>query len=1186
MKIICPQCSSPDGMSETIESTVHGSRTVRSCSLCGYQFAEPDDRSTRASSSEMDGSGDIAGLGEPEETTLHTKTGRRQIGHFSLLENLGKGAFGEVWLAEDHHLGRRVALKLPRPRRSNEALLHEARTAAKLTHPNIVSIYEVGIENQQVYIASEFIDGEDLQTELSRGRPAVSRATSLVATLALAVHHAHRNGVVHRDLKPANVIIDADGAPHVADFGIAKQLDADETISTDGAIVGTISYMSPEQAQGQTRLTDHRADVYSLGVMLFELLTEYCPFRGNSRAVLHQKIYEDAPSPRRLVPGLDRDLETICLKCLEREPGNRYQSAQQLADELERHRSGQPIHARPIGRMEKLWRWSRRNPVPACLVAAVVLSLALGLAGTSSFWLTARRHAKLARQALHRAKLNAAADQWARGDLRSLRKSLKPFGVGEELHDLRDFSSQYYERLAGAYAQVVQHADTVVNVAVSANGELFAAAGADRAVSVWSSSDGELVRTLPAQSGKIVGLAFLGAGRRLAVAHANGSIHLWIPGQHQQIIRTLSHGAGLNGICVSPDGRTLLSMGRGGKAVLWNLPAGPDAEIERQDLDTGESPAVGAAFSSNGSQLAIVNWNGVPQQGSVQVWDTDTIARTLEVSVASPQCVTFHGDHELAIGTYRGSLAIVSLPSGDVEMLLVAGTPIGDVASLGDDSLAVAALHPGLLILRDRQRVRQFWGPRFTFGMLDHSARSGLLVTSGGDNAVNLLHVKEALRADVYWRDTHVRRAAFLTERQLVLGDGNGALIQLDLDRMVAQDLDPGDGGELLSLVVDRDRGQLLAAGMRREVMRFDWTERKVLAKFPLPAAGVSALETSFDGAQLLIGNRNGSLMTASLDSTNKPVSISQRPDCSVHAVRRQPGAEQYAVAYSDGAIQIISQRAGDAPLVTLKTAAEPICLDYCLDGTRLLAGLSNGAIVVYDVATWRPIQTIDAHAGRVNCLRSFPDGGQFVTGGRDRVVSIWDAATGEKISDFGVTQGRCLMWRSRHRATAWRRSDSAATCGSGAATKLLLRRTRPRSNEWQRESAGKVTFQGEPSGQLTAARWRGSDSRWGSYIFRVPRRTRSGVRRLQAGFQQAVWPVACRPTARGHGRARERRPRPSACQRRVAHVPRARFRRSRSRRWLRDRGRGHSHGRSRRSRRRCSRACPAASRPRRQRRH
>jgi serine/threonine-protein kinase len=295
------------------------------------------------------------------------------------LEQLGRGGFGTVWKARDLELDRVVAIKVPRhlqlPDLNAKQLFREARAVAQLIHPHIVRVHEIGREEDTYYIVSEFIDGVPLSDYAGHQALSAGEAAALCATIARAIHCAHQQGVIHRDLKPNNVLIDRKGEPHITDFGLAKRDATEVTVTADGQIFGTPAYMSPEQARGESHLADQRTDVYALGVILFQLLTGELPFRGNTGMLLHQILHAEPPSPRMLEEQTPRDLETICLKCMDKNPQRRYPSAADLADDLERWARDEPIRARPVGLFEKQLRWCRRHPWSATVAAAVVLTL-------------------------------------------------------------------------------------------------------------------------------------------------------------------------------------------------------------------------------------------------------------------------------------------------------------------------------------------------------------------------------------------------------------------------------------------------------------------------------------------------------------------------------------------------------------------------------------------------------------------------------------------------------------------------------------------------------------------------------------------------------------------------------------------------------------------------------------------
>ena len=922
----------------------------------------------------------------------------KKLAHFTLTRMLGVGGFGVVWLAQDNDLERQVALKLPITQdHDTESALHEARAAATLHHPNIVSVYEVGRDGDQVFIATEYIEGLTLRDVLSAGKPTIARTVELVSAIAVALQHAHDHGVVHRDVKPANILINLAGKPCIADFGLAKRLSANQPDSSHGRILGTAKYMSPEQAAGKTDETDHRSDIYAVGVILFQMLTASLPFRGNIRAVLHQKTLDEAPSPRALEPALPKDLETICLKCLEREPVKRYQSCSEVVEELQRFAAGEPIRARAISSPERLWRWCRRRPAVASLLAGLFLSLTIGLLGVSTFWLRAEQVAEQNLQALYRSQMNLAAEFVASGDVSGVEQTLSRFIPHDGLPDLRGFEWHYHSQIRKLFNEHWNQGSPVEELTLSRDGDFVASLGSDRAINVFESKTHALIRTLEIEAGRFLSIAFSPVTKQLASGSTDGLVRVWMPGENDQPQQEFRHGPAVVDVEFSADGILLLSASHKGAVRIWNL----ETEELIAELPTGEGENRDVSLSPNGHFVAVAKEDGrvrVTEMRSMTVRHQFRPNPGIEAIAWSPDG-TF-----IATGSYSGAIRVWSVEEGTFAFEIATGLgQIGDLEFVNDQVVSVVGTSGQLLLLdaRTGHELRHLATHTLTQGVLDVSLDGKILTVGSGDGSIKLLDVPSLLKPTVLWHDADVRHVAFMKNgTRLLTADSQGTVTIWNVEDWTFNTVAEGRGVTTKVYATQRARSLLAISGDAATVTLVDTESGEVVTSMNSPGLGpITAMEFSPDGQVLLIGHREGALNRYSVDDWSEAYCIAGEVSAKVNDVAWSSDGRTIVAVCTDKSMWIMDALPSGREAWPISIESEPLAVAFCEKGNVLAVGTSTGELQLWDIKKKSLRTMIKAHTGRINTLSIFPDGRTLASGGRDRRLQLWDTKSGERLT-------------------------------------------------------------------------------------------------------------------------------------------------------------------------------------------
>jgi len=839
---------------------------------------------------------------------------------YTILDRLDRGGMGVIYKARHEKLNRLVALKMilagEHADADKLARFHvEAEAVARLRHPNIVEIYDIGTANGVPYLALEYLPGGSLE-QLFRQAPQSPRwSAELLARLAQAMHTAHLAGIVHRDLKPANVLLAEDGTAKISDFGLAKRREAAGQTQT-GQIIGTPAYMAPEQARGESKSVGPAADVYSLGAILYEALTGQPPFRSEAVMQTLQRVLNDEPvPPRKLVASVPADLETVCLKALRKEPKDRYATAQELADELDRFLHEEPVRARPLSRLERLCRWYRRKPARAGLLAATIaLLLTAGLTTLLGFY-----HVQL------------------RQDHKRIEEAL----AGEQ--DARRKEKRYL------YANDISMADRLYREnQLFRIRQLLDDCAADQRGWEWHYLDritnADLV-SLTGHTQSVHTLAFAPHRPLLASGSGDGTIVFWEPDAPNRLLRLPSDSGPVWGVTFSPDGRRVASVAGSdrerGALIVWELGREPELKL-REAFRTllanrlGERAAVG--YHPSKPVLAVATGVRIGQPGCLLLLDAD-----------GKELRRWQGSGE------QGCVALAWSPNG--RRLAASFIPVGQAGAKGE----VVILAPD-----KPEPLSRFEANGGHALALAFSSDGRTLASGGQDHSIELRDAGDfTLRKMCFRHSGPVTSLTFTRDGRLVSGSKDTTVRVWERQSGREMFVRRGHYGPVRCVAIQPQTGLIYSGSDDITIKAWRAGHSQESRAYPLHKGEATAVAFSPDGTAILSVGLDGAVWRIDPTGEEQPRLLrqEQRP---LRQVRFLPQSQTILVAggdekpgYEDGTIRLLDAREGRLT-AELDTQLARVCsLSVSGDGRKLsVVGRTrqhNTVVQLWDMASCPP---------------------------------------------------------------------------------------------------------------------------------------------------------------------------------------------------------------------------------------
>ncbi|MHC1767460.1 MAG: WD40 repeat domain-containing serine/threonine protein kinase [Verrucomicrobiia bacterium] len=978
------------------------------------------------------------------------------FGDYELIEEIARGGMGVVYKARQLSLNRIVALKmvLGGPLASPavcQRFLDEAQTAAGLQHPNIIAIHEVGEHGGQPFFSMDYVEGRNLAEVLRGGPLPPQRAAGYAKTIAEAVAYAHQRGILHRDLKPSNVLIDQSNQPRITDFGLAKRLTGESDLTVSGQVLGSPNFMAPEQAQGRHQEVGPPSDVYSIGALLYHLLTGRPPFQAASLTeVLRQVVTIEPAAPRLLNPSLPRDLETVCLKCLEKEVPRRYQTARELAEELGRFLEGKPIQGRPVGAAGKAWKWCRRRPALAGMGAALVLTGVLGLAGVLWQWHQTRQLAQAEFRQRYAADMHLAQLALERNNRPlaiSLLDKYRPSSSGlstpnpQPSTDPRGWEWRYLWQLCQGDELLTLHrySQPINALAVSKAGQVLAVATYNE-VTLWDWPIKRPGSPLPIRGAR--SLSFSPTGNLLAVGTWNERdqpvVELWEL-DAGKAAKVLTREVGNHSLAISPDGRLLASFDSAGSFRIIDWASGQSL-YEFQVPPIREDWAGVVVFSPHGRQLAVGE-----DLGRLRLLElrTGTFVTCPTPIAESINALTFSPASDLlaaGLGYGEGTIGLWDSRSGEPLGQLTNHTGyVTALAFTADGRQLLSASVDGTIrvwSVADRVELHRLETSGEGLRALAFLPDGQTLVSGGLKGSVCFWDATPRSQTAVYtnlavWPGFEsirgLERPAFesatldpkVLQRVglaftpnsgsfITMEERTGVLARWEWDARSWRPIEtlPALGSNHWGVALSSDGHWLATGDFPGRVTLWDWTTRQAVTNFAVPIEFFGLLRFSHSDRYLLAATvRNNLKFSARLWRTGDWVEVPlQGAQLQGHwGVDLSPDDRLLAAGYASGAIKLFRfpSLEIEATLGSQKELGALVL--FSPDGRWLVSTSTDGSARLWDVATRRLLASLRGHINWVWGPAFSPDGRRLATGGtsaRD-AVRLWDLGAHRELLSF-----------------------------------------------------------------------------------------------------------------------------------------------------------------------------------------